>query len=615
LSDVDFARTLAAVLAADIAGYSRLMQKDEDATMAAWWSYRREIVDPAIAAKRGRIVKLTGDGFLAEFPSVSDAVAAAIAIQSEIGDRLRDVPQEDKVQFRIGINLGDILKDDEDIYGDGVNIAARIEALAEPGGIWVSASVNEQIRHRPGYQLEDMGEHALKNIEQPVRAFRVLFDGAPEISGQQTASAEAAVAGAGGSEKSNPAIAALAQSADAPPVSPNASDRPAIAVLPFDNLGGDPEQDYFADGITEDLITELSRFQELLVIARNTVFTYRGKAVKVQDVGRDLNVRYVLEGSVRRAGERVRIAAQLIDAEGGHHIWAERFDRTLEDIFDVQDEVVQKIVSTLSGKLVETERNRAQGSGAEAMKAYDLVLKGRGYWQKFTADNNLKARELYQQAIELDPAFSRAYASLAWTHMIDASERWSDDPKVSLEAALDAARTGVRVNPDSHSNFSALASVYLALHRHAEAIDAQQRAIDINPNDPDGYPLLARILTYAGRVEEAMPLIEKGRAMPLTPPAWYNWFEGMVHYTKHDYEDAITALRKLNTPSAGPFRWMAISYAQLGQEDAAREAAAEYRRRSPDFEFDHQLKTEPFLLETDKQHYIDGMTKAGLGPS
>jgi len=410
LSDVEFARTLAAVLAADIAGYSRLMQKDEDATMAAWWSYRREVVDPAIDANRGRIVKLTGDGFLAEFPSVSDAVAAAVAIQSEIGERIREVPQENKVQFHIGINLGDILKDDEDIYGDGVNIAARIEALAEPGGIWVSASVNEQISHKPGYQLVDMGEHALKNIEQPVRAFRVLFDGAPDISGQQTASAEAAIAGAGGSDKSNPAVAALAQSADAPPKPPNAGDRPAIAVLPFDNLGGDPEQDYFADGITEDLITELSRFQELLVIARNTVFTYRGKAVKVQDVARDLNVRYVLEGSVRRAGERVRIAAQLIDAEGGHHLWAERFDRTLEDIFDVQDEVVQKIVSTMSGKLVETERNRAQGSGSEAMKAYDLVLKGRGFWQKFTADNNLKARELYQQAIELDPAFSRAYA-------------------------------------------------------------------------------------------------------------------------------------------------------------------------------------------------------------
>jgi len=198
--------------------------------------------------------------------------------------------------------------------------------------------------------------------------------------------------------------------------------------------------------------------------------------------------------------------------------------------------------------------------------------------------------------------------------MIDAAERWSDDPKVSLEAALDAARTGVRVNPDSHSNFSALASVYLALHRHEEAIDAQQRAIDINPNDPDGYPLLARILTYAGRVEEAMPLIEKGRAMPLTPPAWYNWFEGMVRYTAGDYEDAITALRKLNSPGAGAFRWLAISYAQLGQEDAAREAAAEYRRRAPDFDFDHQLKTEPFLLDADKEHYIDGMTKAGLGP-
>ena len=606
MSDVDFARTLAAVLAADVAGYSRLMQRNEDATMAAWWSYRREVVDPAIAANRGRIVKLTGDGFLAEFPSVSDAVTAAVAIQSEIAERVREVPADERVEFRIGINLGDILKDDDDIYGDGVNIAARIEALAEPGGIWVSSSVHDQMRNRPGFAFDDMGEHNVKNIEQPIRVFRVQFDGAPPALAVTTESAEAAVVGAAGAAHITPA----------PPrqvaATPGATARPSIAVLPFDNIGGDPEQDYFADGMTEDLITELSRFQELLVIARNTVFTYRGKAAKIQDVGRELNVRYVLEGSVRKAGERVRISAQLVDAISGHHVWADRFDRQLEDVFAVQDEVVQRIIATMSGKLVESERNRAREAAPENMRAYDLVLKGRELWFKFTPETNAQARAFYDQAIELEPRYGRAYASLAWTHLIDASERWSEDPGASLDAALAAAQQGVRLSPDSHTNYNALGQVYFNKGMHDQALEAHQRTISLNPNDPDGYILYSRVLAYSGRNDEALAQFEKGSTMTENRPAWYSWMEGTVHFLGRRYAKAIEAMRRSASPGAGTYRWLAAAYALSGQDEEAKAAADEYRRRVPDFDFEHQLKTEPFLRPEDRDHYIEGMTKAGL---
>ena len=606
MSDVDFARTLAAVMAADVAGYSRLMQQNEDATMAAWWSYRREVVDPAIAANRGRIVKLTGDGFLAEFPSVADAVTAAVAIQSDIGERVRDVAADERVEFRIGINLGDILKDDEDIYGDGVNIAARIEAMAEPGGIWVSSSVHDQVRNRPGFAFDDMGEHSVKNIEQPIRVYRVQFDGAPEPVRVTTESSQAAAVGAAGAAHITPALPRAVSTAPATP------SRPSIAVLPFDNIGGDPEQDYFADGMTEDLITELSRFQELLVIARNTVFTYRGRAHKVEDVGRELNVRYVLEGSVRKAGDRVRISAQLIDATTGHHVWADRFDRHLEDVFAVQDEVVQRIIATMSSKLNESERNRAQSLSPDAMQAYDLSLKGRELWRKFTPETNIQAREFYQQAIDLDPGYGRAYASLAWTHLMEALERWSDDREKSLDAALDWALRGIKINPDSHSNHFALGQVYFSKAMHAEALQAQERTISLNPNDPDGYVQYGRVLAYCGRFQGALDQVNKGIEMTTNKPGWYYWTEGTVHYLGGQYEEAISALRRSSSPGAGSFRWLAISYAMAGHDEEAKAAADEYRRRVPDFDYDYQLSTEPFLRDEERDLYAEGMKKAGF---
>jgi adenylate cyclase len=387
---------------------------------------------------------------------------------------------------------------------------------------------------------------------------------------------------------------------------------PSIAVLPFANLGGDPEHDYFADGITEDLITELSRFQELRVIARNSVMTYKGKPVRVQEVGRDLGVRYVLEGSVRKAGERVRITAQLIDAATGHHLWAERFDRSIADIFEVQDEVTGRIVATLAGKLAESERRRARSGQTENLEAYDCVLRGRELWDRFTPEDNREARRLYEKAIELDPDYARAYASLAWTYLVEHAERWVSPDDQPLERALEFARKGVRVNPASHSNHLALGQVCLSKGLHEEALEALETAIALNPNDADGYVFLAQALNRAGRPDEAIGLVERAQRLNPAAPHWYSWNLGIAYYLARRYEDAIIALRRGRPLGAMAYRWLAASYAQLGREPEAKAAAEEYLKRTPDFSLASHLEMLHFQHAADRDHYADGLREAGL---
>jgi adenylate cyclase len=387
---------------------------------------------------------------------------------------------------------------------------------------------------------------------------------------------------------------------------------PSIAVLPFTNMGGDPEYDYFADGLTEDLITELSRFQELRVIARNSVMTYRGKAVRVQEVGHDLGVRYVLEGSVRRAGARVRITAQLIEAASGHHLWADRFDRDLADIFDVQDEVTSRIVVTLAGRLQESEHRRARSVETENLEAYDCVLRGRELWYRFTTEANQEARRLYEKAIELDPDYARAYASLAWTYLTEHDEHWGNPEDQPLERALEVARRGVMVNPASHSNHLALGQACLAKGLHDEALEELETAITLNPNDADGYVFLAETLTFAGRPDEAIELIEKAQRLNPASRRWYAWQLAGALYVARRYEDTVTALRKGRPLVAMGYRWLAVACGQLGRAQDANAAAQEYLRRTPDFSLAHHLSTMPFQRAEDRDHYVEGLRKAGI---
>ena len=547
MDDAGVTRKLAVILAADVAGYSRLMAADEEGTLAAL-NARRQVIDELIARHRGRIFTTAGDSVMAEFASAVEAVRCAAAIQQEIERRNADLPEPGRMLFRVGVNLGDVMVGGDNLFGDGVNVAARLEGVAEPGGICISGAVYDQVRNKVDLGFADLGEQSLKNIGYPVRVFGVRRDRAAEA----------------GSFRERPAGAS--------PVRPSAF--PSIAVLPFANLAGDPEQEYFADGITEDLITELSRFQEIRVIARNSVLTYKTKPVRIQEVGHDLGVRYVLEGSVRKAGGRVRITAQLIDAATGHHLWAERFDRELADIFAVQDEVTGRIVATLAGKLAESERRRARSGQTENLEAYDCVLRGRELWERFTPEANREARRLYEKAIELDPDYARAYASLAWTYLVEHSERWGNAEDQPLERALELARQGVMVNPASHSNHLALGQVCLSKGLYDEALEALETAIELNPNDADGYAFLARALSFAGRPDEAIDLMDKAQRLNPAAPHWYAWNLGMAYYLARRYDDAVSALRK-----GRPLGAMAYQMAGGGLWPAGARAGGESGRR------------------------------------
>jgi adenylate cyclase len=578
-------RKLAVILAADVAGYSRLMATDEEGTLATLNAYR-EVIDELIDRYHGRIFTTAGDSVMAEFASAVEAVRCAAAIQGEIERRNADQLEPRRMRFRVGVNLGDVMVGGANLLGDGVNVAARLEGVADPGGISISGAVYDQIRSKVDLDFDDLGEQSLKNIGYPVRVFALRQDGQAEPGSASERRARTSTA--------------------------RTSAFPSIAVLPFANFGGDPEHDYFADGITEDLITELSRFQDIRVIARNSVMAYKNRPVRVQEVGRDLGVRYVLEGSVRKAGGRVRITAQLIDAATGHHLWAERFDRDLADIFEVQDEVTSRIVATLAGKLVESERRRARSGQTENLEAYDCVLRGRELWERFTPEANREARRLYEKAIELDPDYARAYASLAWTYLVEHSERWVGPEEQPLEQALKYARQGVMVNRASHSNHLALGQICLSKGLHDEALEALETAIALNPNDADGYAFLSRALTFAGRTDQAIELIEKAQRLNPSAPRWYAWNLGMALYLARRHDEAVNAFRKGAPLGDVGYRWLAAAYGQLGREQEAKAAAAEYLTLTPDFSISRHLELLPFQRPEDREHYAEGLRKAGL---
>lgn len=528
-------RRLAAILAADVVGYSRLIRADEEGTLAAFSALRADLIDSSLREHHGRTVKLMGDGILVEFASVVGAVRAAAAIQQALAERNAGLPQEKRMEFRVGINLGDVVIDGDDIHGDGVNVAARLEGLAAPGGICISEAVHEQVRDRMSLSFVDLGLREVKNIDRPLR----VWQWHPER---------------------DPAVEAAAPAGT--PLPPPA--RPSIAVLPFDNMSGDQEQQYFADGITEDIITEISKIHGLMVISRNSTFTYKGKAVKAQDVCRDLGVRYILEGSVRKAGERVRITAQLIDGRSGGHLWAERYDRGLADIFAVQDDVTERIVRSLEVKLIEGEGTRSSRVETDNPEAYDCVLRGREQYRLFSKDGHAAARRLYERAIELDPSYAAAHAGLAETYL----HEWFLGSPEALDRAFALAETAKGLDPSLPLVYEALSSVHLFKRQHEEALAAANRWIEIEPSNAEAYANLAGILHFAGEPERVAGLIDKAKRLNPFYPFYYTLYVGQAHFTMHRFEDAVAIIRRsiAHNPESLPSQfYLAACYGQLGR--------------------------------------------------
>ena len=578
-------RRLAAILSTDVVGYSRLMGLDEAGTLSRLNALRRELVDPTIAAHAGRIVKLMGDGALVEFASAVDAVACAIEIQRQLRERDAGGSEANPIQFRIGINVGDIIIEGEDILGDGVNIAARIEGIAEPGGISISEDAWRQVQGKVAANFVDAGEQSLKNIARPVRVYRL--DIAPKA----------------------------ATASDVPRPIPAQSDKPSIAVLAFNNMSGDPEQEYFSDGISEDIITDLSKLSELHVIARNSTFTYKSKPVDVKQVGRDLGVHYVLEGSVRKAGNRVRVTGQLIDVASGAHIWAERFDRDLTDIFAVQDELTREIISALKVKLTPEKKDRLARKNTIDQEAYDLFLRGRERAWLNTRSGNIEARHLLGRAVTINPEFAAAHAFIGFTQVNDYVNGWAEVPERSLQAGLENAGRAVQMDEAEPQGHYALA-VALFFHRETDrALAEARRSVALAPNFAQGHHTIARMLTFSGDAAGAINTIDAYMQLDPLYPDMALYFLAEARFALGQFEEAVTALKQRhgrNPNSATSYALLASCYGHLGRIAESQAAWAEVMRIAPDFSIERQRRTLPYKNPDDFERRIEGMRKAGL---
>ncbi len=552
-------RRLAAILAADVAGYSRMIRADEEGTLLALRALREDLVDPKINAYRGRIVKLMGDGLLVEFASVVDAVSCSTEVQRGVEERNADVPEAQRIVFRVGINLGDVVIDGDDIQGDGVNVAARLEALSQPGGMCVSNEVYEQVRDRLGLNFEDLGKQDVKNIDRPVQVWAWSTGNAPSAAAAGTAR-------------------------EAVPV----SEKPSIAVLPFDNMSGDPEQEFVADGMTEDIITELSKFRWLTVIARNSTFVYKGQAADIPQVARDLGVAYVLEGSVRKAGERVRITAQLIEAPTNEHIWAERYDRKLEDIFDLQDEMTQTIVGMIEPELANRERERVRDKPTRDMNAWELYQRALWHRWRFTPDDIAQAHELFDEAIAIDPGFGAAYAHRAWTVYVEIMIGVAKDRAAAIAAATVDVRRAVELNDRDPLSYCAFGFILTASHEFAEAVQRFRRSLELNPSFAAAHYGLGLSLSFTDpkHDEEALQAARMAeRLSPNDPLMWtFLNIQGMLLFRAGDHGAAKEAFaRAAQYPSV--LFWVPLGLAaslwELGDKTAARETVAKAQIEFP----------------------------------
>jgi adenylate cyclase len=579
-------RRLAVIFAADMVGYSRLMETDEAGTLARLRAHRLELIDPAIAKNRGRIIKTTGDGMLVEFGSVTEAVQCAAEIQRRMAKRNTDQPPARWIQFRIGINLGDVIIEDGDLFGDGVNIAARLEGLADAGGIYVSQAVRDQIGDRLDVAFEDLGEQTVKNLARPIRAFRVLLE-------------EGAIA--------PPRPRSKAATAGA------VTDKPAIAVLPFVNMSGDPEQEFFADGLTEDIITALSRFRDLLVISRNSAFVHKGKAVRIQDVAREFGVQYVVEGSVRKAGNRVRVTVQLIDAQTDRHVWADRYDRDLEDIFAIQDEVTAAIVATLPGRVEQATHDRAERKPTDSMAAYELVLAGKVLHHRSTPEANAEALRLLERAIALDPKYAHAHAWKACVLGQTWVNGWCEDRDATWSRVVEQLQIALGLDDNDSDVHRILAAVSLASDDHDKAMYHQERGLALNPNNDLILVQQGELLTWLGRADEGIEWIQKAmRLNPYHPERFWGHL-GRAYFVARRYAEAIEAFMRITRPDATQHAFLAAAHAQQGDAAAARAHATEVRTRDPAFSIETYLLTLHYKRPDDLEHHRAALLKAGLG--
>ena len=580
-------RKLAAILAADVVGYSRLMSADEVGTLAALKHHREIVFDPAIAAHNGRIVKLIGDGTLAEFGSVVDAVNCALAVQ-RAGAPTPDAPRP-AIVLRIGINLGDVIVESDDIYGDGVNVAARLEALAEPGGICVSSVVHESIGNRIDVRFRDGGDITVKNIDRPIR----IWTWEPGDAG---ATARAS-----------------------PPAEPAPQVRKSsIAVLPFTNMSGDPEQEYFSDGISEDIITDLSKISGLTVISRNSSFTYKGRTVDTRAVGRDLGVGAVLEGSVRRAGARLRITAQLIDAATGSHLWAERFDRDMSDLFEVQDDVTGRIVEALKVTMSPAERARIAGGGTANLDAYDCFLRARallviGKTQSRAAFE--QAREFLLKAIELDGSYAQAYAVLGVAHVLNYQNRWTEDSNDALRQAQRAVDQAIELDP--HELMARVAAAFVATFEAdlERAKSEASMALILNPNSSEAYSCLGNVYIFSGQPLEAIPMIELSIRLDPAYTQQHLHLLAVANLLAGKYETAATLLKQriLMVPNTDFSRAvLASALGHLGEIEEARRVWSELMAINPHYTFANHYARQPFANKDDVRKIADGLDRAGL---
>lgn len=619
-------RKLDTMLYADVATYSRLTELDEEGTHQTLATYL-DILTAAVRDHGGRVVHFAGDAVLADFDSVIGALGCAAEVQQDLNSRNAELPEDRRVQFRIGINLGEVIVDRDDIYGDGVNVTARLEEMADPGGICISGAVRDAIGNRLPLAFEDLGERTVKNIGHPVRAYRVLLDSSQgkALPSTETASRprkwiKAGVLSlpllvmAGGlwywNQGAQPDLGQTTYPVESAPTLPA---KPSIAVLPFRNLSGDPEQVYFSDGITHDLVTDLSRFSELFVIASHSTLAYKGRSVDSTTVGRELGVRYVLQGTVQRAEGRVRVNAQLVDAVAGNHLWAERYDRELEDVFAVQDEIVRTIVRRLAVRIDQSERERALRKDTSNLAAYDYLLRAQEQRSKSTLSANLKARELLEKAIAYDDRYASAYAELGWCHFDIHNHGWTEFPQQAINRAQALARQALSLDASNVSALTLLGSTYVKWGQFELAKSALEQALALNPNEANAYARLGMVTLYSGQTAEAVDALETAlRFNPAMPPNdFFNL--GLAYYLEGRHGEAVSILeRGIGRYPDTAFLHVALTaaYVRMGRSYDAAQSADAVRRLSPFFEADGFGSL--FRHESDRAQIVEALRRAGF---